>query len=57
MNFKFGVLYAKTGQVTDNEMFSNGESCAYIVCCADVVKIIIETSAKLSLLHFVRTWE
>ena len=25
MNFKFGVLYAKAGQKTDNEMFSNGE--------------------------------
>ncbi len=25
MNFKFGVIYAKAGQVTDNEMFSNGK--------------------------------
>lgn len=25
MNFKFGVLYAKDGQLTDDEMFSNGE--------------------------------
>ena len=25
VNFKFGVLYAKAGQKTDNEMFSNGE--------------------------------
>ena len=25
VNFKFGVLYAKVGQKTDNEMFSNGE--------------------------------
>ena len=25
MSFKFGVLYAKAGQKTDNEMFSNGE--------------------------------
>ena len=23
MNFKFGLLYAKAGQTTDNEMFSN----------------------------------
>lgn len=27
MNFKFGVLFAKDGQLTDDEMFSNGE-CA-----------------------------
>lgn len=25
VNFKFGVLYAKEGQLTDDEMFSNGE--------------------------------
>lgn len=25
VNFKFGVLYAKDGQLTDDEMFSNGE--------------------------------
>lgn len=25
MNFKFGVLFAKDGQLTDDEMFSNGE--------------------------------
>lgn len=25
VNFKFGVLYAKTGQETDDEMLSNGE--------------------------------
>ena len=25
VNFKFGVLYAKAGQTTDDEMFSNGE--------------------------------
>ena len=24
MNFKFGVLYAKQGQTTDDEVFSNG---------------------------------
>ena len=26
MCFKFGVLYAKAGQKTDNEMYSNGET-------------------------------
>ncbi|GCB66265.1 hypothetical protein scyTo_0011981 [Scyliorhinus torazame] len=35
VNFKFGVLYAKDGQLTDDEMFSNGEywcvSAAYIL--------------------------
>lgn len=25
VNFKFGVLYAKDGQTSDDEMFSNGE--------------------------------
>lgn len=25
VNFKFGVLYAKEGQLTDDEMFSNGK--------------------------------
>lgn len=25
VNFKFGILYAKDGQLTDDEMFSNGE--------------------------------
>uniref|UniRef100_A0A8D0HJC1 GTPase-activating Rap/Ran-GAP domain-like protein 3 n=1 Tax=Sphenodon punctatus TaxID=8508 RepID=A0A8D0HJC1_SPHPU len=30
VNFKFGVLYAKDGQLTDDEMFSNGESvCSF----------------------------
>ena len=24
VNFKFGVIYAKPGQITDDEMFSNG---------------------------------
>ena len=37
MNFKFGVLYGKAGQKTDNDMFSNGEHL-------DVVKIITLTS-------------
>lgn len=26
VNFKFGVIYAKAGQKTDNEMYCNGES-------------------------------
>ena len=26
VNFKFGVLYAKDGQLTDDEMFSNGKA-------------------------------
>ena len=26
VNFKFGVLYARAGQKTDNEMFSNGRN-------------------------------
>ena len=26
VNFKFGVLYAKAGQYSDDEMFSNGKS-------------------------------
>lgn len=25
VNFKFGLLYAKAGQKTDDEMFSNGK--------------------------------
>lgn len=25
VNFKFGVVYAKEGQTTDDEMLSNGE--------------------------------
>lgn len=31
VNFKFGVLYAKAGQKTDDEMFSNGENILYMV--------------------------
>ena len=32
VNFKFGVLYAKSGQRTDDEMFSNGEETGpYVV--------------------------
>lgn len=31
VNFKFGVLYAKAGQKTDDEMFSNGENTLYMV--------------------------
>lgn len=26
VNFKFGVLYAKAGQRTDNEMYCNGKT-------------------------------
>ena len=37
VNFKFGVLYSKAGQKTDNDMFSNGEHL-------DVVKITSLTS-------------
>lgn len=29
MNFKFGVLYAKVGQTSDDEMFSNGKSTGW----------------------------
>ena len=25
INFKFGIIYAKTGQTTDNEMLSNSK--------------------------------
>lgn len=25
MNFKFGVIYARKGQITDDEMLSNGK--------------------------------
>ena len=34
MNFKFGVLYAKQGQTTDDEMFSNGKflSLVTVIC-------------------------
>jgi len=33
VNFKFGVLYAKAGQKSDDEMFSNGRerSCGYVL--------------------------
>ena len=31
VNFKFGVLYAKAGQRTDDEMFSNGNERTYTV--------------------------
>ena len=31
VNFKFGVLYAKSGQTTDNELYGNGQS-SYNVC-------------------------
>ena len=29
VNFKFGVLYAKEGQSTDDEVFSNGTFCFF----------------------------
>lgn len=29
VNFKFGVLYAKDGQLTDDEMFSNGRCLTF----------------------------
>lgn len=31
MNFKFGILYAKDGQLTDDEMFSNGECFTFFL--------------------------
>lgn len=30
VNFKFGVLYAKAGQASDDEMFSNGKMNVFI---------------------------
>ncbi len=40
MNFKFGVLYAKAGQKTDNEMFSNGKKI--IVYYYHIVLVILQ---------------
>ena len=33
INFKFGVVYAKNGQITDDEMLSNGELVMSFWCC------------------------
>lgn len=30
VNFKFGVLYAKAGQTTDDEMYSNGKTDLFL---------------------------
>ncbi len=29
VNFKFGILYMKPNQLTDDEMLSNGECCLH----------------------------
>lgn len=39
VNFKFGVLYAKDGQLTDDEMFSNGKSLhTQLFCDVEILK-------------------
>lgn len=38
VNFKFGVLFAKDGQLTDDEMLSNGK-CPLI--CADTLFCLV----------------
>ena len=47
VNFKFGVLYAKAGQKTDDEMFSNGKAQPYLL----MIVIAINTFC-LVLLYF-----
>jgi hypothetical protein len=38
VNFKFGVLYARPGQNSDDEMFSNGEWIVHILRTFDLMK-------------------
>ncbi|POI33810.1 hypothetical protein CIB84_002438 [Bambusicola thoracicus] len=40
VNFKFGVLYAKDGQLTDDEMFSNGESFTFSLIDVFLLRIL-----------------
>lgn len=44
VNFKFGVLYAKDGQLTDDEMFSNGEFFTFVLI---VLFIWIKKKSKI----------
>lgn len=49
VNFKFGVLYAKEGQLTDDEMFSNGKflSDSYI----NPQKLVVNLCAFIYILY------
>lgn len=40
VNFKFGVLYAKAGQTSDDEMFSNGSSASSLFHSFPVNRLI-----------------
>ena len=61
MNFKFGLLYAKAGQRTDDEMFSNGKKILKVVMifvsmtsCSfmDIVILIFKNRAVPNLTNF-----
>ena len=61
MNFKFGLLYAKAGQRTDDEMFSNGKKILKVVMifvsmtsCSfmDIVILIFKNQAVPNLTNF-----
>ena len=47
MNFKFGVIYAKDGQITDDEMFSNSRLA---FCSSFAFFVLINNSVFISVL-------
>ena len=53
MNFKFGVIYAKKGQTTDDEMFGNSKfqsSCKLVcilLCMESDIRLFIFFSSLL----------
>jgi hypothetical protein len=52
VNFKFGVLYTRPGQTTDDEMFSNGEySYRLWRLQSGSVRQIISTSSQAILIN------
>ncbi|XP_061554562.1 GTPase-activating Rap/Ran-GAP domain-like protein 3 isoform X5 [Phycodurus eques] len=57
VNFKFGVLFAKDGQLTDDEMFSNGKKkkksvlpspqhCRHAICLSVLYLFHVETGSE-----------
>lgn len=52
VNFKFGILYARAGQRTDDEMFSNGRESYLVFYCFYFLLHFFKKQAVLNLTNF-----
>ena len=56
VNFKFGVLYAKDGQLTDEEVFGDGELFTFFLaegCIKYWASLWVQTFTVMTLLEFI----